>query len=211
MRRSFSSICDVDLLGFGQHRDRRRGGVDAAAGLGGGHALHAVHAALELQPAVDAAALDERDHFLEAAQAGVARGHHLDLPALALGVARVHPEQLGRRTAPPRRRRCRRGSRAGRSSRRSDPWAAAASSSSPASSSRRVSSERSSSVASSRISASPPLTSSSVCVDFADDGLVRAETPRPEARSRRSAFACVRYWFGSDCTAGSASSVESSL
>ena len=38
---------DVDLLGLGQDRDRGRRGVDAPRGLGLGHALHAVHAALE--------------------------------------------------------------------------------------------------------------------------------------------------------------------
>ena len=48
-------------------------------------------------------------------------GEHLDLPALALGVAGVHAEEIGRRRAPPRRRRCRRGSRRSRSSRRSGP------------------------------------------------------------------------------------------
>ena len=47
---------DVDLLGLGQHRDGRRGGVDAALGLGLGHALHAVRAALELEHRVGAVA-----------------------------------------------------------------------------------------------------------------------------------------------------------
>ena len=51
---------DVDVLGLRQHRHRHRRGVDAPARLGGGHALHAVHAALELEPAPRAAALDER-------------------------------------------------------------------------------------------------------------------------------------------------------
>ncbi len=44
---------DVDLLGFGEHEHTRRRGVDAALRLGGGNPLHAVHAALVLQPAVD--------------------------------------------------------------------------------------------------------------------------------------------------------------
>ena len=63
---------DVDLLGLGQHRHRRRRRVDAAARLGRRHALHAMHAALVLQEAVDALALDRRDHFLDAAAPGLA-------------------------------------------------------------------------------------------------------------------------------------------
>jgi hypothetical protein len=89
-----------------------------------GHALHAVDAALVLQPAVDVAALDERDDFLDAAAARLAQVQHLDLPALALGVARVHPEQVPAKSAassPP----VPGGSRARRSSRRSDPSARA--------------------------------------------------------------------------------------
>jgi hypothetical protein len=38
---------DVHLVGLGEHGHGRRRGVDAALALGGGHALHAVHAALE--------------------------------------------------------------------------------------------------------------------------------------------------------------------
>ena len=39
-------------------------------------------------------ALDERDHFLDPAAAGVAEVHHLDLPALPLGVPGIHPEEI---------------------------------------------------------------------------------------------------------------------
>ena len=39
----------LDLLELGQDRDRARGGVDAPLRLGGGHALHAMRAGLELQ------------------------------------------------------------------------------------------------------------------------------------------------------------------
>src|SRR5207249_4059504 len=62
--------------------------------LGDRHALDPVDAALELEPAPRAAALDEEDHVLETAGAGLAGGHHLDLPALALGVLRVHARQV---------------------------------------------------------------------------------------------------------------------
>ena len=43
---------DLDVLGLGQHEDAGGGGVDAALRLGDGHALHAVDAALVLQPGV---------------------------------------------------------------------------------------------------------------------------------------------------------------
>jgi len=44
---------DVDLLRLGQDGDGDGGGVDAAAGLGDGHPLHAVDAAFELELPVD--------------------------------------------------------------------------------------------------------------------------------------------------------------
>ncbi len=53
-------------------------------------------AALVLQLAVDAASLDRRDDFLQAADVGVAARHHLDPPPLPLGELAVHPEELGR-------------------------------------------------------------------------------------------------------------------
>ena len=86
---------DVDFFGFRQDGDGDGRGVDAAARLGCRHALDAVDAALVFQLAVGAAPFDRRDDFLEAADAGVAARHHLDAPALALGVLAVHAEQLG--------------------------------------------------------------------------------------------------------------------
>ena len=59
---------DVDFVGFGQHGDGDRGGVDAALLLGGRDALHAVHAALVFQLGVDLVALDGGDDFLHAAE-----------------------------------------------------------------------------------------------------------------------------------------------
>jgi hypothetical protein len=60
MRMSFSSICDVDLVGFGQHGHGGRAGVDAPLALGDRHALHAMHARFVLELAVGALALDRR-------------------------------------------------------------------------------------------------------------------------------------------------------
>ena len=126
MRRSLSGEVDLDVLGLGQHRDGHRRGVDAALRLGRRHALHAVHAALELEAAEGALALHERDHFLEAAEA---RRRSTTAPRRASPGARRSACTCGRgrrRRAPPRRRRCRRGSRARCCARRSDRAAAAA-------------------------------------------------------------------------------------
>ena len=58
---------DIDLLGLGQHRNGRGGGVDTPAAFGRGHALDAVNAAFELQPTKHAVAGDRGDDFLVAA------------------------------------------------------------------------------------------------------------------------------------------------
>ena len=101
IRRSFSSIVHVDLLGLGHHQDASGGGVDAALRLGDRHPLDAVHAALELEQRVrrlawfrGALGLDRDGRALDSAE--VARGlvEHLDLPAAALGVAAVHAQQV---------------------------------------------------------------------------------------------------------------------
>src|SRR4029453_6893157 len=68
--------------------------MDASGGLGDGHALHPVDAALELQPAPRAAAVDEQDHVLEPADTGRAGVHRLDPPTLALSVLRVHAGEI---------------------------------------------------------------------------------------------------------------------
>ena len=84
---------DVDVfhfIGFRHHRHRAGGRVDAALRFRGRHALHAVAARLEFQLGICAIADDTHDHFAVAAQVGVGRRHQLDLPAVALGKARVH-------------------------------------------------------------------------------------------------------------------------
>ena len=85
---------DIDVLGFRQHRHGRRRGVDAPAAFGGRNALDPVNAALELQPREDAAAIDRGDRFLVAADFGRAGGDQLEPPALHLGVALVHAQQV---------------------------------------------------------------------------------------------------------------------
>ena len=68
--------------------------MDASLGLGLGHALHAVRAALELEDAVGAVALDR--HREVAAVVGL---DQLGLVAEALGVAGEHAVEISREQA----------------------------------------------------------------------------------------------------------------
>ncbi len=68
--------------------------MDPALGLGIGHALDPVHAALELQAAEHPVAGDRGDDLLVAAHLAFRDAVDLDLPAPPLGVALVHAEQI---------------------------------------------------------------------------------------------------------------------
>lgn len=81
-------LVDFELFGlvhFRQHQNAGSRGVDAPLRLGDGNALHAVHAALELQPRVDALggivriALDGHLNVLVAAKVRFVRGNHFRL------------------------------------------------------------------------------------------------------------------------------------
>ncbi len=85
---------DVDLTGLGKHRDGRCRSVNAARTLGRGYALDAVHAGFELELGVGALAANGSDDLLEPALGALARGQHLDGPALQRGIALVHAEQI---------------------------------------------------------------------------------------------------------------------
>src|SRR5947209_16966566 len=61
-----------------------------------GHALHAMHAALVLEMAVDLVPADQRDLFFQSAYRGFTDGSDFDAPALRLSVTAVHPENFGR-------------------------------------------------------------------------------------------------------------------
>src|SRR4051812_35543540 len=78
----FGFDLNVHVFGFRKHSDGDRGGMDASLSLGGGHALHAVDAALVLQLGVGASAFDDGDDFFEPADSGFGGGEHFDLPAL---------------------------------------------------------------------------------------------------------------------------------
>ncbi len=85
---------DVDVLGLRQHGDRRGRGMDAPACLGRRNPLHPVDAGLELQPGEHPLARDVGDDLLVAARVALALRQHLDLPAMKLGIALVHAEQI---------------------------------------------------------------------------------------------------------------------
>ena len=85
---------DIDVFHLGQHRDRRRGSVDAAGRLGIRHALHPVHAGFEFELGEHTPAVDFGDDFLEAAFAAFADRQDFRLPALLGGIALVHAEQI---------------------------------------------------------------------------------------------------------------------
>ncbi len=68
--------------------------MNASLGLGLRHALHAVRAGFELELGVDVVTLDAGNHFLVAAVLALTLGEDLDAPALLLGIARIHAEQI---------------------------------------------------------------------------------------------------------------------
>ena len=68
--------------------------MDAPAGLGRRHALHAVHAGFEFQMGKDALARHRGDDFLVAADLAVAGRDDLDPPAARGGIALIHAEQV---------------------------------------------------------------------------------------------------------------------
>ena len=117
---------DVDVFDFRQHRDRRRRGVDAALSLRWpARAARDARPISNFMPRIDALARDIGDDFLEAPHFAGAFFHHVDLPALAGGIALIHAEQV----AGEQRRLVAAGAAADfeddRSFRRPRPWAAA--------------------------------------------------------------------------------------
>ena len=95
MRMSSGLDLEIDVLGLRQHGDGGGRGVDAPAGLGDRHALHAVHARFVLQAGEHALAGDGRHDLLVAAEIVLREADDLGLPAVQLGVAAVHAEQVG--------------------------------------------------------------------------------------------------------------------
>ena len=143
-------------------------------------------------------ALDHRDDFLQAADAGVAARHHIEAPAMAFRVHAVHAEQI-------RREQCR--------------FVAAGAGAdlehdvlfvvgilrdsrifmSAMSASRRATRDLSSSLARSRMSASPPLASSSAPV-MSCTTVLYSRKRWISGSTSASALACFRYSCGSACT-----------
>src|SRR5579875_373315 len=92
------AIFDFDFsifIGLGQHNHLCCRGMNTPIGLGNGHALYAMGAALVFHAAIGSPALHDKGNILDAALLGLIDVHHFDLPAASLGVAAVHAEKLG--------------------------------------------------------------------------------------------------------------------
>ena len=83
-----------EFVRFRHDGDGAGGGVDTALAFGGRDALHAVAAGFKFQTAVCAQADNAGDDFFIAAQLAFVGGNDFDLPAVALGVAAVHAQQI---------------------------------------------------------------------------------------------------------------------
>ena len=81
---------DLDVIHLRQHRHRRRGCMDPAAGLRFRDPLYTVRAALELQAGVSAFSLNEKDRFLDASDGRIIDFDQLGLPAISLRIPGVH-------------------------------------------------------------------------------------------------------------------------
>src|SRR5262245_1642801 len=81
---------DRSLFDLRQHRDRVRRGMDSTARLGLRDALDAMDTAFVFEPAVCAMAAHLKDDLFEPAWAVLVRIHDLDIPAVALSIARIH-------------------------------------------------------------------------------------------------------------------------
>mmetsp|Transcript_10708 Transcript_10708/g.39313 ORF Transcript_10708/g.39313 Transcript_10708/m.39313 type:complete len:366 (+) Transcript_10708:720-1817(+) len=84
----------VHVVHLGHHRHRGGGGVDAPLRLRRRHALHAVHARLELELAVDGVTRDLDGGLLVAARVGLGGAHQRRAPPLRLRVLGVQPHQV---------------------------------------------------------------------------------------------------------------------
>src|SRR5207302_10824656 len=68
--------------------------VNASAGFGLGNALYAMHAGFVLQSGINFVAFDQRNGLLDAADSRFGGVENFHLPALTLGVARVHAQNI---------------------------------------------------------------------------------------------------------------------
>ena len=83
-----------EFVRFGHDGNGTGGGVDTALAFGSRDALHAVAAGFKFQTAVCAQADNAGDDFFIAAQFAFIGGNDFYLPAVALGVAAVHTQQI---------------------------------------------------------------------------------------------------------------------
>ena len=70
--------------------------MNTAPGFRLGHPLHPMDARFKLQPRKDPLALDPRHGFLDPAEFGCREVHQIEPPALAFGIALIHPQKIAR-------------------------------------------------------------------------------------------------------------------
>ena len=84
----------VERLCLGQHGHGGSAGVDSSLRLGDGDTLHAMHARLVLEDAIDSFAGDVEDDFLVATGSTFAETRDRDFPTFHLAEFRVHAEEV---------------------------------------------------------------------------------------------------------------------
>ena len=84
----------IHFLCLGEHRHRRRRGVDAPLRLGLGYALHPVYAAFILQTGKRALARHTENGLLDAAQLRKVRRKHLHRKTVPFRIARIHAQKI---------------------------------------------------------------------------------------------------------------------
>ena len=85
------------LVELREHGHRAGGRVNTALGFGRRNALHTVSARLKLQFRIGAVSDHADDHFLIAAKITLALRDNFRFPALTLGIAHIHAEQVARK------------------------------------------------------------------------------------------------------------------
>ena len=92
--RSLSSICDLDLVGLGQHEHGGRRRVDASLALGDRHPLHPVRPALVLEAWPRPVALHREGDLVDAAEVAAVQRQRVHLEPVARRVRPVHVVQV---------------------------------------------------------------------------------------------------------------------
>ena len=81
---------DIHILGLGQHRNGRRGGMDTPARFGFRYPLYSVHTGFELEAGKHVFAFYMYDRLLDAAKLALLLFDQVETPAMSFGIALIH-------------------------------------------------------------------------------------------------------------------------